>query len=202
MLLRSGMTFSSAGNFDNPGSTQVKLIASGVPSNDGNFNIPLKGGTANCSVALIVDEGPNGGGGNVSGTFKLTVEGKTYTGTITDGGTGDDTDPGKSFLSAMGTATTGEAFEFTIIDANKTFAVNETYGFTNSSGNSGESFILMNLTTSAGYVALPQLPNISLTFKTTQVSANPRSIKLTFSGSVSKVTSNVNVSNGEVSFTY
>ena len=199
----NGMTFSAAGDFASAGTEQVTLIASGIPIADGSFDVPLTGGTASCSFPITVEEGA--APPTVTGTWKFTLEGTTYSGTISSVTVEDGTQPSTILVGIGGTNAEGDDFQLVFQDGNKTLAANETYSFTSFTGNAGMVFNFQSLDAGGAFMAAAMLPGVTLSLRTTasSQSSNPKTLTMTFSGAVLKnAGAAVPISDGQLSASY
>lgn len=198
----NGMTFSAAGDFPAAGPTQVTLTASGIPTADGNFNVPLTGGTAPCNFPVTVEEGTTPPS---SGTWKFTAEGVNYSGSM-DGFTADNTVlPPMTTAVGQGSTSGGHILMFGISDASGGLRSNETYPFSASSGNVGAVFSFFDPSSNPLYEATVGESGVTLSFRTTATNqaSTPKTITMTFSGNVKKTGGgNVAITNGELQVSY
>lgn len=118
----NGMTFSRTGSFTSTGVQPVRLNAgTTAPAADGDFNVPLTGGTGTCSVEVTVFA-------NI-GTWSFTQGATTYSGIIVEGGfdpTAGLPPPAQLFFFA-GTNGPQDVFIVEMIDIDGVIGVGETY---------------------------------------------------------------------------
>ncbi|RAJ81998.1 hypothetical protein CLV59_104223 [Chitinophaga dinghuensis] len=92
--VQNGVKFSASGVFASTGIQQVRLVPSGTFANAVATNYTLTYGSSSCPLAITVTEGTGTGtpgtdpgtgnpgtGNGASGSWTITVDGKTYTGT-------------------------------------------------------------------------------------------------------------------------
>lgn len=201
----NGMTFSAAGDFTAAGPAQVTLIANGIPTNEGTYNVPLSGGGNNCTFELIVEDSPN-----ASGTWTFTAEGTTWTGTINTM-TIDYHRPGfAAVIDFTGTTASGHTLAVVLTDITGYIFANEHYRFYVASiaDNWGYLFLFNDPSSQPMYKwdadDLP--PDMDLTFVTTSIdeTSDPKTISMTFSGTITTPNNGpvVNITNGSVNATF
>ena len=177
----NGMTFSAAGNFTQTGSNTVTLQGDGIPVAAGDFNVPLTGGTTNCSFPLTV----NAGFVPATGTWEFTVGATTYSGTIN--GYLPDTDGTYLGFYFIGENASGDLFDMVLADANANITASETYNF--AATQAGTNFGLFQFLRTSGtteYYADPSLTNNTLvaTVNTHNIGSNPKVLEGIFAGNV------------------
>lgn len=201
----NGMTFSAAGDFTAAGPAQVTLIANGIPTNEGTYNVPLSGGGNNCTFELIVEDSPN-----ASGTWTFTAEGTTWTGTINTMSIEFFPALINSVIEFTGTTASGHTLVVKLRDASGSVSTNERYWFHIPflSENVGLLFLFSDPSSQPLYEweAVGTPPELDLGFLITSIneSSDPKTISMTFSGNITTPNNGpvVNITNGSVSATF
>jgi hypothetical protein len=198
----NGMIFTKTGTFATAGTQTITLTSTGIPTADGDFNVPLTGGTAGCSFEVTVF--PN------IGTWRFNVGATLRQGTIVDGGF----DPGNPFPApttlffGIGTNGPQDIFLLEFVDLNGAMLAGETYvmqfpappppitvNFAN--------FVFQSGTTATEYNADPINNPTNMVITVTSHNTTTKLITGTFTGNaLDENGATVAITNGQFSFTY
>jgi hypothetical protein len=178
----NGMTFSAAGDFTSTGIQPVTLIANGIPANEGDFDVPLSGGTAACSFPVTVEPA----GSNVSGTWQFTMGGTTYSGIINGLEIEQPTTDVPFYLFYFyGENAAGELFDMILADFNSNIVAGEEYNFAALTGNSGAfQFLYANSASSVSADPSTTTATLKATISSHNTTSNPKVLTGTFGGNV------------------